>query len=235
MVAVLGDGLLGSELERITDWDVISRKRHSFDLTDTSTFDLLLDTFAGMLQKPKYSTVVNCIANTDTYSTDRHGHWEVNYKGVAELVEFCNKWKIKLVHISSDYVYANSTGIPSEESVPVHQETFYAYTKLLADGYIELRSNDFLVIRTTHKPSPFPYSTAWVNQIGNFDYVDEIAPMIVEVINKNIEGVLNIGTPLKSMYNLALETNPDVEPILSTNRLVPTSTVMDLSKYNLIK
>lgn len=235
MVAVLGDGLLGSELERITDWDVISRKGHSFDLTDTSTFDLLLDTFDGMLQQPKYSTIINCIANTDTYSTDRHRHWEVNYKGVAELVEFCNKWKIKLVHISSDYVYANSTGIPSEESVPVHQETYYAYTKLLADGYIELRSNDFLVIRTTHKPSPFPYNTAWVNQIGNFDYVDEIAPMIVKVVNQDIKGILNVGTPLKSMYNLAIKTASNVEPVLSTNRLIPTSTVMDLSKYNSIK
>jgi dTDP-4-dehydrorhamnose reductase len=235
MVVILGDGLLGSELERITNWDAISRKSHNFDLTDTSTFDLLLDTFDGMLQKPKYSTIVNCIANTDTYSTNKQSHWEVNYKGVAELVEFCNKWKIKLVHISSDYVYANSTGIPSEVCVPVHQETFYAYTKLLADGYIELRSNDFLVIRTTHKPSPFPYSTAWINQIGNFDYVDEIAPMIVKVVNQDIKGILNIGTPLKSMYSLALETSPKVEPILSTDKSVPTSTVMDLSKYNSIK
>lgn len=235
MVVVLGDGLLGSELERITDWDIISRKRHSFDLTDPSTFSVLLDIMDGVGCRVKYDTVINCIANTDTYSKDRQKHWDVNYKGVADLVDFCNEWKIKLVHISTDYVYANSSGAPTEEDVPVHQETFYAYTKLLADGYIELRSNDFLIIRTTHKPSPFPYSTAWVNQIGNFDYVDEIAPMIVEVVNKNIEGVLNIGTPLKSMYNLALETTPDVEPILSTNRLVPTSTVMDLSKYNSIK
>lgn len=235
MVVILGDGLLGSELERITNWDVISRKSHNFDLTDTSTFDLLLGTFDGMLQKPKYNTIVNCIANTDTYSTNKQSHWEVNYKGVAELVEFCNKWKIKLVHISSDYVYANSTGIPSEECVPVHQETFYAYTKLLADGYIELRSNDFLVVRTTHKPSPFPYSAAWINQIGNFDYVDKIAPMIVKVVNQDIKGILNIGTPLKSMYSLALETSPKVESILSTDKSVPTSTVMDLSKYNSIK
>lgn len=235
MVAILGDGLLGSQLESITNWDVISRKRDNFDLTDSSTFNLLLETFDGMLQKPKYSTVVNCIANTDTYSTDRQSHWEVNYKGVAELVEFCNKWNIKLVHISSDYVYANSTGIPSEESVPVHQETFYAYTKLLADGYIELRSNDYLVIRTTHKPTPFPYSTAWIDQIGNFDYVDNIAPLIVEVVNRDVRGTLNLGTSTKSMYNLALQTNLDVEPTLVENKLVPTCTVMDLTKYNSIK
>jgi len=235
MVAILGDGLLGSQLESITNWDVISRKRDNFDLADSSTFNLLLETFDGMLQKSKYSTVVNCIANTDTYSTDRQSHWEVNYKGVAELVEFCNKWNIKLVHISSDYVYANSTGIPSEESIPVHQETFYAYTKLLADGYIELRSNDYLIIRTTHKPTPFPYSTAWIDQIGNFDYVDNIAPLIVEVVNKDVKGILNLGTPTKSMYSLALQTNLDVEPVLAENKLVPTCTVMDLTKHNSIK
>lgn len=235
MVAILGDGLLGSQLESITNWDVVSRKRDNFDLTDSSTFNLLLETFDGMLQKPKYNTVVNCIANTDTYSTDRQSHWEVNYKGVAELVEFCNKWNIKLVHISSDYVYANSTGIPSEESVPVHQETFYAYTKLLADGYIELRSNDYLIIRTTHKPTPFPYSTAWIDQIGNFDYVDNIAPLIVEVVNKDVKGILNLGTPTKSMYSLALQTNLDVVPLLVENKLVPTCTAMDLTKYNSIK
>jgi len=235
MVVILGDGLLGSQLESITNWDVISRKRDNFDLTDSSTFNLLLETFDGMLQKPKYSTVINCIANTDTYSTNRQSHWEVNYKGVAELVEFCNKWNIKLVHISSDYVYANSTGVSSEESVPVHQETFYAYTKLLADGYIELRSDDYLVIRTTHKPTPFPYSTAWIDQIGNFDYVDNIAPLIVEVVNKDVKGILNIGTPIKSMYTLALQTNLDVKPILVENELVPTCTAMDLTKYNSIK
>ena len=74
MVAILGDGLLGSQLESITNWDVISRKRDNFDLTDSSTFNLLLETFDGMLQKPKYSTVINCIANTDTYSTNRQSH-----------------------------------------------------------------------------------------------------------------------------------------------------------------
>ena len=70
-IVILGDGLLGSELKSQTGWEIISRKKDGFDITNPSTFDLLLDTFDGMAQKSKYDIIVNCIANTDTYSKDR--------------------------------------------------------------------------------------------------------------------------------------------------------------------
>ena len=232
-IAILGDGLLGSELANQTSWEVISRKINAFDLTDVKSFDLLLETYDGMMQRAKYDTVINCIANTDTYSKDRQTHWDVNYKGVADLVDFCNSWNIKLIHISSDYVYANSTGVPSEEDIPVHQETYYAYTKLLADGYVELRSKNYLLIRATHKESPFKHPKAWINQIGNFDYVDKIAALVVKLIKLNANGIYNVGTELKSIYNLAKETTKDVEAALAPP-LTPHNTQMNLNKFNSI-
>lgn len=228
---ILGDGLLGSELEKQTQWDCISRQRDSFDITKSDTFCKLLETYDGMVQRAKYDVVVNCIANTDTYSKDKQAHWDVNYKGVAELTDFCNYWGIKLVHISSDYVYANSSEVPSEEDVPVHQETYYAYTKLLADAYIELKSQDYLVIRTTHKESPFKHKVAWIDQLGNFDYVDKIASLIVRLINSDASGIYNVGTKLKSMYNLAKETTKGVKAALAPP-LTPHNTQMNLDKLN---
>ena len=233
-VVILGDGLLGSELTTQTKWDMISRKKDGFDITDSSTFSLLLETYDGMAQKAKYGTIINCIANTDTYSTDRQAHWDVNYKGVAELVEFCNKWKVKLVHISTDYVYANSTTVPTEEHIPVHQETYYAYTKLLADGYIELRSENYLIIRTTHKPYPFPYSKAWINQVGNFDYVNTTASIITQLLQRNAMGIVNVGTEIKTIYQLAKQTNKEVRPTLIPLSTIPTNTVMNLDKLKAI-
>ena len=50
--------------------------------------------------------------------------------------------------------------------------TWYGYTKLVADALVQLESNYHLIVRTTHKEKPFPYSVAWEDQIGNFDYVD---------------------------------------------------------------
>lgn len=233
-VLILGDGILVKEIIKQTGWDYISRKKDGFDITDTSTFKHILnvieDNHAGIVgDKGKYNIIINCIANTDTYSTDKEKHWNVNYKGVANLVDFCNKYSIKLVHISTDYVYANSSGTPSENDIPVHQETYYAYTKLLADGYIELKSNNYLICRGTHKPKPFPYDKAWVDQVGNFDYVDVIASQIIKLINKDSKGVFNVGTEVKSIYILANKTKPDVMIEMAPD-YIPKNTTMNVSK-----
>jgi dTDP-4-dehydrorhamnose reductase len=231
-ILVLGDGLLGSELVAQTGWDYISRKKDGFDITDESTFHLLTEIHHGVAQSCKYHTIVNCIANTDTYSNDRQLHWDVNYKGVAKLVEFCNNWGIKLVHISTDYVYANSSSPPTELDIPVHQETYYAYTKLLADGFIELKANKYLIIRTTHKPTPFPYEGAWINHSGNFDYVDVVSNICTQLIKKNAEGIFNVGTEFKTMYHLARQTNSDVKPIINANGRIPLNVGMNITKLN---
>ena len=96
-IVVLGDGLLGSELIKQLGWDYISRKKDNFDITQPDTFDkYFIQDFpefgARML---KYNTIINCIANTNTYLDDKQPHWDVNYKGVADLTDFCNKENVR--------------------------------------------------------------------------------------------------------------------------------------------
>ena len=81
-VLVLGDGMLGSELCNLNGWDFVSRSKHGFDITDESTY-------VKMLPCAGY-TIVNCVANTDTYSENKNLIWDVNISGTRKLVEFCN-------------------------------------------------------------------------------------------------------------------------------------------------
>lgn len=200
-IAILGDGILGSELFKQTGWDLYSRKKDRFDITNPFSFNQLVDLCdEGIAGTKKYDVVINCIAFTDTYSTDKQKHWDVNYKAVADLVDFCNNWGIKLVHISTDHIYTNSKPRTSEEEVPVHMETWYGYTKLLGDGHVQLRCKDYLVIRESHKPYPFPYKVAWLNQTTNGDYVNIISEIIIKLINNNSTGVFNVGTNEKNWY-----------------------------------
>lgn len=229
---ILGDGLLGTELSKQTNWSLISRKQDGFDITNPKTFHLLLDTFRGMAQKSKYSTIINCIADTNTYATQKENHWNVNYKGAADIVDFCNKWDIKLIHISSDSVYANCPTPQSEEGIPQHLGTYYSYTKLLADGYVELKSNNYLILKGTHKPSPFPFPGGWIDQIGNFDYVDTIAKIIIKLINNDATGIYNVGTELKTMFDLAKQTNPNVIPIIKQSQNIPSDVSMNIDKLD---
>jgi dTDP-4-dehydrorhamnose reductase len=220
---ILGNGLLGKELAKQTGWDILSRSVDGLDLTNITTWSQKL---------LPYDTIINCVAHTDTYTDNKKLHWDVNYKAVVELMDYCNNHGKKLVHVSTDYVYTNSIGTPDEESVPAHQSTYYAYTKLLADGYIELKGKNYLILRGTHKPTPFPYEAAWINHLGNFDYVDVIADFYIKLIKKDAKGLFNVGTEFKSMHRLATKTNPNVKSIYNEDIRVPLDVSMNVSKLN---
>jgi len=182
---------------------------------DKDGIDVLSD-FDGMIQlidDIEPDVIVNCIGYTNTYDTERENHWKLNYWFVVNLVDYCDNRDIDLVHISTDYIYANSQGGFAETDIPVHQETWYSYCKLLADGYVQLSntySENHLLVRCSFKPTPFPYDKAFTNVKGTFDYVDTIAEQIIELIKEERTGVWNIGTPAKSMFELAQQTRPDV-------------------------
>ena len=216
-ILVLGDGLLGRELVKQTNWDYVSRSKDGFDIDHLDEFIL-----------SNYGIVINCIAHTDTYTEDREDHWNVNCKFVDKLIDYCNEHFIKLIHISTDYVYSNSIPFASENDVPVHCNNWYGYTKLLSDGLIQLRSEDYLLIRCSHKPSPFVYDSAWIDYVGNFDYVDTIASLIIDCVNKDLSGVYNVGTDVKTMFDLANETNV-VESSFTPSH-IPNNLSMDLTK-----
>ena len=229
---ILGDGLLGKELYKQTGWDYVSRKKTGFDITKPETFlNNLTDVYDGCDVAIKYTAIINCIACTDTYSNNKESHWNTNYVGVDNLIKFCNKWNIKLIHISTDYIYAYSKDDASELDVPVHCKNWYAYTKLLADGYIQLKSKKYLLIRSTHKEEPFKHETAWINQVGNFDYVSKISSLMITLIDNNAYGVYNVGTELKTMYDLAKMTKDTVIPVNKRfHSTMPSDVTINLDK-----
>lgn len=224
---ILGDGLLGSEIRKQTGWDCISRKSSGLD------FD---DDFEKYCRKiDEYDVIVNCIAFTNTYSDDKETHWNVNYRRTCDLVDYCFSTKKKLIHISTDYVYSGSVENASEEDVPVHCQNWYGYTKLISDAYVQLRSWRYLLIRTSFKPRPFPYPKAINTQIGNFDYVDVITEKIINLINKNKDGVYNVGTEKKTIAELAKQTK-DIEEIDAIiHKTMPRNITMNISKLNNVK
>ena len=220
-ILILGDGLLGSELVKQTNWGYISRKKNNIDFTSPGTYTHLLK---------GYKTIINCIACTDTYSIDKTKHWGVNYKAVADLVSFCNLNQIKVIHISTDHIYANSPSNASENTVPQHLGTWYGYTKLLGDAHVQMAAHNYLVIRESHKPYPFPYKEAWDDQLTNGDYVNVIASLIIKLVNNNASGVYNVGTEEKTWYGL---TKEEFNTIPSNSHInAPDNVTMDLTKLD---
>lgn len=219
-VIILGQGKLGKEIYSQTNWDNLSRSKNNIEVTE---FDLWKE------QLLPYDTILNCIANTNTYSKDKTSHIITNYKFVIDLVSFCNEHNKKLVHISTDYVYVNSNERASEDEVPVSDNSWYSHTKLLADSYIEIMSKNYLICRLSHKDKPFSYESAWTDVKTNADYTDVISSLVIDLIKLDAKGLYNVGTEEKTIYELAKQTNPNVKQTLSPIH-IPKNVTMDLSK-----
>jgi nucleoside-diphosphate-sugar epimerase len=216
-VLILGDGLLGTELNNQTGWDVASRKQGNLNIYNPKALSKLIK---------KYDVVINCIANTNSYSEDQQSHRDINYRFAASVSHICNNESTKLVHISTEFVYANNLKPPTEEDIPFPDGTWYAYTKLLADEYIQLNNFNFLICRGLHKASPFPHKEVWDVKTSG-DTVQKIASIIIKLIDKKANGVFNIGTGDKYLEDIA-----PFSTLVSPPPHVPWDTRMDLTKLN---
>jgi dTDP-4-dehydrorhamnose reductase len=98
-----------------------------------------------------YDTILNCIAYTNTYDSDANKSRDINYMAVTKLSDYCNNLNKKLIHVSTDYIYADSINSASEDDLPLISNNWYTYYKLLADEYIKLKSNNFLICRCSFK------------------------------------------------------------------------------------
>ena len=219
-VIVLGKGKLGGEIVKQTGWDYLCRAEHEITIDNFDEWKNRMD---------EYDVVVNCIANTDTYSDDKEKHWKANYELVTFLAEYCDDNGKKLVHISTDYLYQNSVDDAKEEDEPMFEHTWYMFTKLLADEYLKQHANNYLICRLSHKPYPSPFDSAWVDVITNADYTPVISGLVIELINNGAEGLYNVGTERKTIYELAQRTNKNVKKIVSPPH-VPKNISMNVSK-----
>ena len=217
---VLGDGLLGSEIIKQTDWDYISRKKNGIDAVN-------FEQWSNLLQN--YDTIINCIGFTKTYENNQKDSWNLNVVFVNQLVDYCNNNSKKLVHISTDYLYAGSVPNATENDVPIPVNTWYGYSKLVGDGIVQLNSKNHLVCRLSHKPNPFPYDSAWSDIHTNCDFADVISSLVIQLVNKNANGVFNVGTELKSIYDLAKKSKHEIKKINKPSH-VPNDISMNLDK-----
>jgi dTDP-4-dehydrorhamnose reductase len=189
-----GNGILGSELKKILSIDntIESPKSIQMDIRYYCDVDITIETL-------KPDMIIHCAALKEGRKDDL---MSTNINGTYNLVSSFNKHnkKGKFVYISTDYVYPGLTGNYSVND-PVLPINFYAETKLTGEILVKGMQNH-LIIRTSFYPKEFPWNHGYVDKFTNKDYVDVIAPLIVDKIISNKTGIINVGTERKSEYEL---------------------------------
>jgi dTDP-4-dehydrorhamnose reductase len=223
-----GNGLLGSEFKKI---------RPDINYTDCEDFNVLhYDQMKDYIEKKGCDLIIHAAAFTSPPQVDRKPleALEVNIVGTANVVKLCMEYGLRLIYISTDYVFKGDTGNYAETD-PVYPVNKYAWSKLGGECAVRLYDKA-LIVRTTFGPNSFPYEKAFIDQWTSRESVSVIAGMISELIDKEINGTIHVGGRRKSVFEYAknLDADKDIGQ-LSINDVsfkVPVDTSLNCEKYN---
>lgn len=143
-LVVGADGMLGQDLVdtlRSAGHEVAGVDRPVIDITDQAQCD---EQLAG------YEVVVNCAAWTavDPAEENEGLAFEVNAVGVANLARSAWRASARLVHVSTDYVFAGDASAPYDEDAPQAPRSAYGRTKAAGEWALAAYAPDHLLVRT---------------------------------------------------------------------------------------
>ncbi|MBE3609305.1 dTDP-4-dehydrorhamnose reductase [Campylobacter californiensis] len=230
------NGQLGSEIRELA-----SNYEYKFFFTDRTSIDITnKDNIRNFCQTNSINAIINCAAYTavDRAESDIENADLVNRKAVKKLSLVAKELGIKLVHISTDYVFDGKNYKPYIEEHQTNPQSIYGKSKL--DGETEMRNINPLnsiIIRTSWVYSYYGNNFLKTmlrlgkekeslgviyDQVGAPTYAKDLAKAIldiipqignnkVEIYNYSNEGVLSwydFAKEIMKMAKLPCKINP---------------------------
>lgn len=157
------------------------------------------------ISKKKIEVIINlaAIARMGDCENNKKLAYQINVIGCKNLVnsiKYIDK-NIKLVHISTDGVYASISGNYKETS-RLKPYNYYGLTKLKAEKIVKTMKN-YLIIRTRFfNKNKIQFKTAAEDSFSSSIEVTKLVNIIKILLKKNIKGILNVGEKRISDYLL---------------------------------
>ncbi len=143
-----GDGQLGSALKKLTG----DYKDCFFTFIDIRDLDLTdSPEMAAFLATNKPDVLINCAAYTDVDKAESEPDraMAMNATAPGEIARICSETGIRLIHISTDYVFDGRRFKPYKETDPVSPVSVYAKSKLEGETLIRKQAVKGIIIRTS--------------------------------------------------------------------------------------
>lgn len=190
-------GQLGNDLKQCIDtskYQPIFTDKEELDITDeTQLFQFF--------NRLKIDYIINCAAYTavDNAEKDEKTAYKINAEAPALIAEIASKQKIKLIHISTDYVFNGLSYTPYREENPTNPLSVYGKSKLKGEKAILNSGCQYVIIRTSWLYSSFGHNfvktmmrlgnerkelNVVYDQIGTPTYAADLAQACIEIIQK---------------------------------------------------
>ncbi len=162
--------------------EVVALDRAALDIGDAAAVSAAVDAAVG---DPALAAVINCAGWTDVDGAESNvaAANAVNRDGAANLAAACAAAGLRLVQVSTDYVFDGSSDRPYLESDAVNPRSVYGSSKLAGEQAVAAAGGDYAIVRT-----------AWLFGAGGPNFVDTILRLAAE--RERIEVVTDqIGCP----------------------------------------
>jgi dTDP-4-dehydrorhamnose reductase len=124
-------------------WDAVATDAHNLDITDPQAV-------WGELSRRRPEVVINAAAATrvDDLESDPDGALRVNAMGPRNLAVACRRLGMKLIHLSTDYVFDGAKAGPYVEWDATGPLSVYGRSKLLGEEWVRQQCPDHFIVRT---------------------------------------------------------------------------------------
>ncbi|MDR2854171.1 MAG: dTDP-4-dehydrorhamnose reductase, partial [Prevotellaceae bacterium] len=168
--------------------------------TDVAELDICnLEALSEFVQATDIHYIVNCAAYTavDKAEEDVALCYKINRDAVGNLAQVAKKHNIKIVHVSTDYVFDGTNHLPYTEDMPTSPNTVYGKSKLEGEQLLAQTTDNYVVIRTAWLYSTFGNNfvktmlklgaerdtlNVIFDQIGSPTYAADLAEAIMQII-----------------------------------------------------
>lgn len=223
-------GKLGNGLANIMD-NIFLGTRENFDFTNLEMMHSFLN------QHPTIKTIIHCGALVSPPKVNEQVDMAIktNIIGTALLSSICFQKGIRLVYISTDYVFSGNKGNYTETDELLPQNK-YAWSKLGGEASVQMLDN-FVIIRMSFGPDIFPYKAAFIDQYTSRERLSTIVEKIKNIAISEFKGIIHIGEDRKTVYDYAISLGAkEVEQISikDMNVKMPVDTSLNTSLYKSI-
>jgi len=214
------NGQVGSEIREISkdyNYNFFFTTRDNLDISNK-------DDIRNFCESNNINTIINCAAYTavDKAEEDIENANKINHKAVKKLAKISAELNIKLIHISTDYVFDGKNFKPYCEQFQTNPQSVYGKTKLDGENQmIKINPKNSIIIRTSWVYSSFGNNFVKTmlrlgkqkdelgvifDQIGTPTYAKDLAITILNILPKIQNSCNPAGTRTKlNIYNYSNE------------------------------
>lgn len=184
-----------------THINAVALGRHDIDITSAERIE-------SAILEYKPSVIINASAYTavDKAESDKENAYLINATAVELLAKAANKHQIRLIHISTDFVFDGSKNTPYEVNDQTNPINVYGASKLAGEE----------AIKTYHADSSSIVRTSWVYSSHGNNFVKTMLRLMSEKESLNVVSD-QIGCPTNAnglaKYLWLLSEREEIKPI----------------------